>query len=88
MKVVGINLVAILFFSFLLSLFNHVQKGEFGFMVALLSVLAFLINLLISNIMFSVEKKDFGRYFLVSAGVSLVVGASSCFAAFSNFRIH
>jgi hypothetical protein len=85
MKIVGINLIGILFFSLLLSVIENINMSTFGFMVFFLSSLTFFINILISIIMFCLGKNEFGKYYLVSAGVSIVVGTSSCLGV---FRIH
>lgn len=80
-KTGGINLLILLVYTLLVSVFSTGNQWQMSVMIVLAMLIAiqFGLNFIISIIFFAQRDKIRGRNFLLSSLLVLVIGFSSCF---------
>ena len=78
-KIIVVNLIILLFLS---AIFKIAEQNAFDFIInyAGTIVTCIIINLLISLYFYLNKNKELAKTFLLSSGIILLVGFSTCFA--------
>ena len=80
-RIAGVNILVILVYSAIIRLFSG-RGSQAGIGIAILSAVAVAMHvvlcLIAAGVYYSDKKKDLGKAWLLSAGIVLLVGFSTC----------